>query len=89
VPDEDIQKPIFAFIADRFPDITLTSDDDIFAIGFVNSLFAMELVMFIESTFGFSIPNDALRLDNFRTVRSMAELVTKHADLVGQPLDPR
>lgn len=66
---------IRTFIQARFPQAELTDEQDIFAMGFINSLFAMELVMFIEKTFGRSVPNDELRIDNFRTVEAMAALV--------------
>ena len=59
-------------------------DQDIFALGFVNSLFAMELVMFIEKTFHVRIPNDELKLDNFRTVTRMSELVRRQLVSAGQ-----
>jgi methoxymalonate biosynthesis acyl carrier protein len=72
-----IEKQIFEFIGQRFPSVELAPDDDIFALGFVNSLFAMELVMFIESTFKFSIPNELLKLENFRSVGSMTKLVSQ------------
>ena len=41
-------KQITEFIQGRFPSLTIAPDDDVFALGFVNSLFAMELVMFLE-----------------------------------------
>ncbi|HET9138360.1 acyl carrier protein [Actinophytocola sp.] len=63
------------FITAKYPAIELTDDQDIFALGFVNSLFAMELVMFVEKTFGTQIPNDELRLDHFRSVNAMVQLV--------------
>ncbi|MFB9904426.1 acyl carrier protein [Allokutzneria oryzae] len=67
------------FIVGKFPKIELTDDQDIFALGFVNSLFAMELVMFIEKTFGVRIPNDELKLDNFRSVDQMTDLVARQS----------
>ena len=76
-----MRKQVTEFIEGRFPDLTLGPDDDIFVLGFVNSLFAMELVMFLENTYHFSVPNDALRLDSFRTVTSMVELVRQHASV--------
>lgn len=75
----DIQKSVFEFIEGRFPDIQLAPEDDIFALGFVNSLFAMELVLFLENTFNFTIPNEALRLDNLRSVKAMTDLVHQYA----------
>jgi acyl carrier protein len=63
----------------RFPQVQLADEEDIFALGFVNSLFAMELVMFIERTFRLEIPNDELTLDNFRTIKTMAEMIRRQA----------
>ncbi|MEU8180109.1 acyl carrier protein [Micromonospora sp. NPDC049044] len=77
--DAHIHKALFEFIEGRHPDIRFGPADDIFALGFVNSLFAMELVLFLESTFEFTVPVDALRLENFRTVEAMAALVNKYA----------
>jgi len=82
VADDDIRTPIIGFVENRFPGIALEATEDIFARGFVNSLFAMELVMFLENTFAFTIPSEVLRLDNFRTVASMAALVERHAGRV-------
>jgi methoxymalonate biosynthesis acyl carrier protein len=44
----------------------------------------MELVMFIEKTFGFTVANRELRIDNFRTVRSMATLIKNRPVAAGQ-----
>jgi acyl carrier protein len=66
------------FIGGRFPQAQLADDEDIFELGFVDSLFAAELVMFIESRFEFTIPNEELTLDNFRTVALMSELVARN-----------
>lgn len=82
--DDSLLKPIAEFIEGRFPDIRLEPEDDIFALGFVNSLFAMELVMFLETTFAFTVPNEALRLDCFRSVRAMAALVEEYAGLAAE-----
>ena len=58
-------------------------DVDLFASGVVSSLFAMELVVFVESAFDIAVEGPDLALDNFRTVRAMSALVTRLRD--GQP----
>ena len=63
------------FVLDPFPQASLRDDQDIFSLGFVNSLFAMELVLFLERHGGVEIPNEELDLDNFRTVEAMSALV--------------
>ncbi|CAM3925866.1 hypothetical protein GCM10009799_49970 [Nocardiopsis rhodophaea] len=74
---EQIKAALREFILGRYPDLDLRDDEDIFRLGFVNSLFAMELVMFVESKFQLSIPNEELSLDGFRTVDAMAALVER------------
>jgi methoxymalonate biosynthesis acyl carrier protein len=81
---EPIRSPIRAFIVGRFPEAELDDDEDIFALGFVNSLFAMELVMFIEGEFSIVVANDDLTLDNFRTITAMADLVERTRQAVGR-----
>jgi acyl carrier protein len=68
---------IRGFITPRFPNHSLQDGEDLFSLGFVNSLFAMELVLFIEKEFGLSIPNEEMDLDNFRTVHGMVALVDR------------
>jgi methoxymalonate biosynthesis acyl carrier protein len=68
---------VLAFVRGRYPQVEIDASNDIFQLGFVNSLFAMELVMFIEKTFGITIPNAELRIDNFRTADAMADLVSR------------
>ncbi|MFS8201154.1 acyl carrier protein [Streptomyces sp. CWNU-52B] len=50
---------------------------DLFASGAVSSLFAMELVVFVESTFGVTVEGADLAMGNFRSVRTMSTLVTR------------
>ena len=75
---DEIQGQVLQFMQARFPQRELQPTDDIFALGFVNSLFAMELVVHVESTFGFTVPNEQLRLDTFRTAQSVTDLVMEH-----------
>ena len=52
-------------------------DQDLFASGLVSSMFAMELVVFLEQNFGVFIGGADLKLDHFRTVHSMSGLVQR------------
>ena len=51
--------------------------DDIFATGYVNSLFAMQLVTFVEKQFGVTVEPAELRLDNFRSVDALVAFVER------------
>ena len=68
---------IKAFIASNFQSHDFQYDEDIFSIGFVNSLFALQLVMFLEKEFSIKVEDDDIELDNFRTINAMTALVEK------------
>jgi methoxymalonate biosynthesis acyl carrier protein len=53
------------------------ADRDLFATGGLSSLFAMELVVYLEKSFDVVIMGTDLRLDNFRTVAAMTALVRR------------
>lgn len=50
-------------------------DEKIFASGLVNSLYAMQLVLFLENEFKIAIENQDLDLKNFMSLNSIAEFV--------------
>jgi acyl carrier protein len=81
VNPEHIRQQTKAFIGRHFKGTELKDDDDIFALGFVNSLFAMQLVTFVESEFHMMVADDDLHIDNFRSVNAVVDLVgrsTRH-----------
>jgi methoxymalonate biosynthesis acyl carrier protein len=79
VNTEYIRQQTKAFMARHFKGEAPKDDDDIFALGFVNSLFAMQLVMFVEKEFQMTVDDEDLHIDNFRTVNSVVDLVGRKA----------
>lgn len=71
----NINARIQAFLRRSLQNYEFADDEDIFGKGLVNSLFAMQLVLFLEKEFGIEIGDDDLSLDNFRTVAAMTQLV--------------
>lgn len=71
----DTKAKIQTFLSRYIHNFDLTEDTDIFGGGLVNSLFAMQLIAFLEKEFAITIENDDLKLDNFRTINSMAALI--------------
>ncbi len=55
-------------------------DQDLFKTGLVSSMFAMELVVHLEESYGIAIIGPELKLDNFRTVQAMTALVLRLRD---------
>lgn len=74
---DEIKQQIKTFLAEQIRRSDLQDDEDIFAGGHVTSMFAMQLVLFIESQLGVQLANRDLRLDNFRTVDVMADLIER------------
>lgn len=74
---EAIKTKTKEFMSKFFQNHDLKDDDDIFALGFVNSLFAMQLVMFVEKEFDMTVDDEDLNIDNFRTLNAIAALVER------------
>ena len=60
-----------------FPGRELAPDDDIFSLGFVTSMFALQLVNFVEHEFSVTIENEDMQLDNFRSLSALVSLVER------------
>lgn len=71
----EIEAKLRGFLAKYFRKHELQNDEDMFALGFVNSLFAMQLVMFLEKEFGVRIETKDLNLENFRTINNIVQLI--------------
>lgn len=50
-------------------------DDDLFAAGLLNSLFAMQLVLFVEKEFNCKVENEDLDLKNFNSINAIVNLI--------------
>jgi methoxymalonate biosynthesis acyl carrier protein len=70
---EKIRTFLSRFIRDR----ELRDDDEIFTLGFVNSLFAMQLVMFVEQEFQLTITDEDLDLSNFSSIEAIARMIER------------
>jgi acyl carrier protein len=55
-----------------------TDDVNVFERGFVNSLFAMKLLSFIEGTFNIDIDTEDIDIVNFSSVENMVKLIEKN-----------
>jgi methoxymalonate biosynthesis acyl carrier protein len=73
---ESIESALTEFLAGTLK-ADVAADQDLFGSGLVSSMFAMQLVVHLESTYDIAIIGPELKLDNFRTVRAMADLVLR------------
>ncbi|HEU4556705.1 MAG TPA: acyl carrier protein [Longimicrobium sp.] len=75
--EEQIKTRVREFVSRFFRGHQLQDNEDIFASGYVNSMFAMQLVQFVESDFGVTVESEDLELDNFRTIDAITALVQR------------
>ena len=80
---EEAKAKVRTFLARFFRKHELRDDEDIFALGFVNSLFAMQLVMFLEKEFAVKVDNKDLDFDNFRSINAIIGLIERKSAPVG------
>lgn len=68
----ELKDKIRGFITSR---LKMSIDDNVnlFTSGIVDSLFAMELVLFVEKQFKIRVDNDDLDLNNFNSVCAIAD----------------
>ncbi|HEX8160663.1 MAG TPA: acyl carrier protein [Pyrinomonadaceae bacterium] len=74
---EETVAKIRAFVSRFFRGHELRDDEDMFAAGFVNSMFAMQLVQFVEQEFAVTVEDEDLDIDNFRSLDALAALVAR------------
>ena len=74
---ENIKEKTRAFLFRFVRTQALPDNEDFFAAGMVNSLFAMQLVLFVEKEFGVKVTNEDLDLKNFRTVEAISGFVAR------------
>ncbi len=83
----ELRSRLRAFLGRYLHESTLADGDDLFASGRVNSLFAMQLVLFLEKEFRVRIENRDLDLANFRSIDAMAALIEKKLAVLGPAPD--
>ena len=69
------QEKIRKFISGHVHGAQIDDDEDLFDSGYVNSLFAVQLVMWIERTLGIPVQRGDLDLANFRSISAIAAFV--------------
>lgn len=79
---EEIIAAVGGFVAKQLR-TELGPDDPIFGSGLANSLFSMQLVLFVEREFAISVLNEDLEMSNFETIGSIARLVSHKIGVVG------
>jgi acyl carrier protein len=82
--EKGIKETVRSFILSSINIPNLDDDDDLFESGVVNSLFAVQLMTFIEKTFALEVSMDDLDIENFKSLNATAAFVLqKNSQPVG------
>jgi methoxymalonate biosynthesis acyl carrier protein len=77
----NISEKIRSFILDNLMAIDdedeFSDADNIFQLGYVNSLFAIKLLNYVEKEFNIVIENEEMDIGNFSSVMAIEQLVQK------------
>ena len=68
---DKVKEFIFLFVSNQ----NTRDDDDLFVSGSVNSLFTMQLILFIEKEYNISVTNNDLNIKNFNTIRHITQYI--------------
>lgn len=71
------QEIIRNYILENIHVPSLDDDFDIFEAGIVNSLFAIELMTFLEKSFAVKVTMDDLDMQNFKSVNAASQFVQR------------
>ncbi len=75
--ETEIRAKVRAFILASINLPDLSDDDNLFESGIVNSLFAVELMTFLEKNFAVEVTPDDLDIANFQSIEACADFVTR------------
>jgi acyl carrier protein len=76
-PEIAVKDTLRDFILSSIAIKKLDDDADLFKSGIANSLFAVQLMTFIEKTFAIEVGMDDLDLENFRSLSATAEFILR------------
>jgi acyl carrier protein len=76
-PEHAIKESVRDFILSSIAIKHLGDDDDLFKSGIANSLFAVQLMTFIEKTFAIEVDMNDLDIENFKSLSAATAFVLR------------
>jgi acyl carrier protein len=77
VTSDNYRAEIRSFLENFISEDEFSDEDDIFELGLVSSLVAMQLVLFVEKNLAIRVESEDLTLDNFRSIAKMDAFMRK------------
>lgn len=75
--EDGIKQTVRGFLLSSINLPELNDGDNLFELGIVNSLFAVQLMTFIEKTFVLEVEMDDLDIENFKSLNATTAFVMK------------
>jgi methoxymalonate biosynthesis acyl carrier protein len=75
--EKRVREAVTRFLLSSINLTKLNDEDDLFESGIVNSLFAVQLMTFLEKTFSIEVGMDDLDIENFKSVNATTAFVLK------------
>ncbi|MGB8453581.1 MAG: acyl carrier protein [Anaerocolumna sp.] len=72
---ESIRAKVRKFIQKYSKKDNIEDNQNLFEMSFANSLFAMQLILFIENEFGLAVASEDIGIDNFDTVDKICSFI--------------
>lgn len=72
---ESIRAKVRKFIQKYSKKDNIEDNQNLFEMSFANSLFAMQLILFIENEFELAVANEDIGIDNFDTVDKICSFI--------------
>lgn len=80
---DEIRSTLRTFLGGFIRAKQFTDADNIFKSGFVNSLFVMQLILYVESTYGLTVENEDMDIANFCSIDALTQFIS--AKIGAQP----
>ncbi|MCP4261662.1 MAG: acyl carrier protein [Planctomycetes bacterium] len=71
----EIKEQVKEFLFNFIQKTEVNEEEDLFASGMINSLFAMQLVLFIEKEFSLKVENEDLDYENFKSIVAITDFI--------------
>jgi len=71
-----IEPNVRTFLGKYVSDPQVDGELDLFSSGLVNSLYAMQLVLYIEKEYGIQVVNEDLDYENFKSVNAIVGFIS-------------
>jgi len=75
--EKKVRETVTKFLLSSINIAKLSDEDNLFESGIVNSLFAVQLMTFLEKTFSIEVGMDDLDIENFKSVAATTAFVSR------------